>query len=132
MTYYTAEVQRISKVVYANQRQVDAVIAVKKYIDRHYEGTLSLDHLSKTHFVSKYHLLRLFKKYYGQSPKQYTLSKKIEKARELLKAGGSVTETCFAVGFESMGSFSVLFKNRIGMNPITYRKRQLSRSSGAR
>ncbi|WP_298427585.1 AraC family transcriptional regulator [uncultured Kordia sp.] len=97
-------------------------------MDTNYETNVNLDALSQTKFVSKYHLLRLFKKYYGQTPKQYLIDKRLEKSKVQLKNGVSVTETCFAVGFESVSSFSTLFKTRTGKSPSVYQKEQLSRS----
>ena len=78
--------------------------------------------MSHIQFVSKYHLLRLFKKYYGLTPRQYLIDKRIEKSKEHLINGMSVTETCYAVGFESLGSFSALFKSKIGKSPTAFKK----------
>ena len=78
--------------------------------------------------MSKFHLLRLFKKHYGLTPRQYLIDKRIEKSKEQLKNGMSVTETCFAVGFESLGSFSTLFKTKTGKSPSEFQNEQLSRS----
>lgn len=112
MTFYETELKRIKQICYSNDKQIKTVIDIKNYIDRHYDIDLNLDFLSYSMFVSKYHLLRLFKKYYGITPRQYLIDKRIEKSKEKLKNNLSVTETCFAVGFESLGSFSVLFKNK--------------------
>lgn len=128
MTYYEKEIDRIRGVVYANQRQIDTVIGIRNYIDTNYDHKLNLDYLSHIRFVSKYHMLRLFKKYYGLTPRQYLIDKRIAKSKELLKNGMSVTQACFAVGFESLGSFSTLFKARTGKSPSEYQKQQLSRS----
>lgn len=128
MTYYEQKLQQLKKVIYKNQKQIDAVIAVRNYIDDHHATDLNLDLLSKTHLISKYHLLRLFKRYYGLTPRQYLMNKRIEKAKAHLKDGMMVTEACYAVGFESLGSFSVLFKNKTGKSPVQFRKEQLSRS----
>ena len=73
-------------------------------------------------------MLRLFKKYYGQTPRQYLIDKRIHKSKEHLINGMTVTETCFAVGFESLGSFSTLFKTKTGKSPTEFRKEQLSRN----
>lgn len=129
MTFYEKELKRIRGVVYSNQAQVNAVIGVRNYINHQYESDLNLDSLSKAHFISKYHLLRLFKKYYGLTPRQYLIDRRIEEAKKHLKNGMSVTETCFAVGFNSLGSFSVLFKTRTGRSPAQFRNEQLSRSN---
>ncbi|MDN5215798.1 AraC family transcriptional regulator [Fulvivirgaceae bacterium BMA12] len=129
MTYYETQLRKIRQNIYSNQWQLDTVIATRNYIDNNYAKDLNLDLLSHTRFVSKYHLLRLFKRYYGQTPKKYLMNKRIEKSKEHLKSGMTVTQTCFAIGFESLGSFSVLFKNRTGLTPTEFRNEQLSRSN---
>ena len=128
MTPYQKEIKRINDLIYANQEQIETVIGVKSYIDNNYDKNLNLDLLSRFRFVSKFHLLRLFKKYYGLTPRQYLINKRIEKSKEQLKNGMSVTETCFAVGFESLGSFSTLFKTKTGKSPSKFQNEQLSRS----
>ncbi|WP_136468505.1 helix-turn-helix domain-containing protein [Flagellimonas onchidii] len=128
MTFYEKEIHRIGRIVYANQPQINAIIRTRQYLDNNYESDLNLDVLANAQSISKYHLLRLFKKYYGLTPAQYVIDKRIEKAKEHLVDGMSVTETCFAVGFESLGSFSTLFKRKTGKSPYKYQKEQLSRS----
>ncbi len=129
MTFYEQEIRRIRNLLYSNQFQIDTVIATKNFIDGNSEKDLNLNLLSKILFTSKYHLQRLFKRHYGLTPKQYLINIRINKSKELMKKGVSVTETCFAVGFESLGSFSSLFKSRTGRPPIQYIKEQLSRSN---
>ncbi len=128
MTFYEKELNRIRSIVYSNEGQINTVIGIRSYIENNYDVNLNLDLLSHIQFVSKYHLLRLFKKYYGLTPRQYLIDKRIEKSKEHLINGISVTETCFAVGFESLGSFSTLFKTKIGKSPTEFQKEQLSRS----
>ena len=129
MTFYEKKLSRLKEVLYKNQGQIDAVIAVRNYIDSNYENDLNLDLLSKMQFISKYHLLRLFKKYYGLTPRQYLIDKRISESKKHLKNGMTVTETCFAVGFDSLGSFSTLFKTKTGKSPLQFQKEQLSRSN---
>src|SRR5690606_18359138 len=102
---------------------LDTVIGTRHYINKHFDRELNLDFLSKVRFTSKFHLLRLFKKYYGQTPKQYIIDKRIEQAKSLLKKGTNITDTCFEVGFESPSSFSTLFKSRVGLTPTAFQKR---------
>lgn len=128
MTLYERELIRIDSIIYSNQGQIEIAIGVRNYIDNNYDKNLNLDLLSRFHFVSKFHLLRLFKKHYGQTPRQYIIDKRIEKAKEQLKYGMSVTQTCFAVGFESLGSFSALFRTKTGKSPSEFQNEQLSRS----
>jgi AraC-like DNA-binding protein len=54
---------------------------------------------------------------------------RIERAKKLLEQGVSVTEACFAVGFDSLGSFTSLFKRRAGVTPSEYQRRQLERKA---
>ena len=128
MTVYKNKLDEIRSIVYSNDEQIKTVIGIRNYIDTNYDINLNLDVLSHTQFVSKYHLLRLFKKYYGQTPKQYLIDKRIEKSKVCLINKMSVTETCFAVGFESLGSFSTLFKTKTGKSPSEFQQKQLSRS----
>lgn len=128
MTFYEKELIRIRSVVYSNGGQINTVIEVKNHIENNYDIDLNLEVLSNIQLVSKYHLLRLFKKYYGQTPRQYLINKRIEKSKAHLIIGMSVTETCYSVGFESLGSFSTLFKKKTGKSPAKFQKEQLSRS----
>lgn len=129
MTFYEKELNRIRSIVYSNEGQVNTVIGIRNYIENNYDVNLNLDLMSHIQFVSKYHLLRLFKKYYGLTPRQYLIDKRIEKSKENLINGMTVTETCLAVGFESLGSFSALFKTKTGKSPSEFQKEQLSRSN---
>jgi AraC-like DNA-binding protein len=108
---------------YSNKGQLETVIGTRHYITNNFEKELNLNLLSHTRFTSKFHLLRLFKKYYGLTPKRFLTDKRIEKAKEYLKNGMNITETCFATGFESPCSFSTLFKNRTGLTPTKFQKR---------
>ena len=125
MTFYHQEIQRIKKSCYANDRQLDAVIKTRNYINNHLDKDVNLTLLANIGFASKYHLLRLFKKYYGLTPKQYLTDKRIERSKEHLKNGCTVTETCFLVGFECPGSFSTLFRQKIGLTPMEFQKRAI-------
>lgn len=129
MTFYETEIRRIRNRCYANDKQLATVIAVRNFIEASFAEELNLDLLSRIHFTSKYHLLRLFKRYYGLTPRQYQINLRIAKAKAQLKNGRSVTETCFAVGFASPGSFSTLFRAKTGKSPRQFRKEQLSRST---
>ena len=128
MTSYEKKLNIIRSVVYSNEKQINTVIGVRNYINTHYDIDLNLDLLAHIQLVSKFHMIRLFKKYYGQTPRQYLIDKRIEKSKEQLTKGISVTETCFAIGFESLGSFSTLFKIKTGKSPSQFQKEQLSRS----
>jgi AraC-like DNA-binding protein len=123
MTYYLKEINRIKNICYANKGQIDTVIGTRHYINNNFEKELNLNLLSHIRFTSKFHLLRLFKRYYGQTPKQYLIDKRIELAKALLTKGANVTQTCFDIGFDCPSSFSTLFKSRVGLTPTEFQKR---------
>jgi len=123
MTYYLKEITRIKNNCYSNQGQLDTVIGTRHYINNNFDNELNLDLLSHIRFTSKFHLLRLFKRYYGQTPMQYLIDRRLDKSKELLLKGQSVTETCFDIGFESPSSFSTLFKSKFGLTPTEFQKK---------
>jgi AraC-like DNA-binding protein len=97
----------------------------RRYIDECYDLPLDLADISKQACLSRYHFLRLFRAAFETTPHQYLMRRRIEKAKELLRSGtSSVTEVCFEVGFQSLGSFSALFRRCVGDAPVTYRERQ--------
>ncbi|MCG8579483.1 MAG: AraC family transcriptional regulator [Bacteroidales bacterium] len=122
MNLYKKEILKIKDDCYSNQWQLDTVIGLRNYININYKENLNLDLFSRIRFVSKYHLLRLFKRYYGQTPNQYLIDRRIEMAKEYIKKGLSVSETCYEVGFESLSSFSSLFKRKTGFTPKAFQK----------
>lgn len=83
--------------------------------------------------VSPFHFIRQFKAVFGATPHQFRIRARLERAKELLAAGRlSVTEICFEVGMESLGSFSELFSRRVGEAPSDYgRRRQEMAAPGA-
>lgn len=95
----------------------------KIFIDDNHEKTLGLDEISREACISKFHYVRLFKTIYNKTPHQYLLEKKIDKAKELLKKDYPVTDVCFQLGFESIPSFSKLFKNYTGQSPRDYKQK---------
>jgi len=83
---------------------------------------LTLDHLASVACLSPNHFIRTFRQAYGQSPHQYLVTRRLERAALLLtRTGRPVTDICYSVGFESPGSFSWLFRKRYGMSPLNYR-----------
>jgi AraC-like DNA-binding protein len=97
----------------------------RRYMDECYALPLDLTEISKQACLSRYHFLRLFRDTFETTPHQYLIHRRIEKAKELLRSPGlSVTDVCFEVGFQSLGSFSSLFRRCVGHAPINYRKRE--------
>lgn len=72
--------------------------------------------------VSRYHLIRAFRRAWGVTPHQYRTVRRIERAKTLLASSDlTVTEICLSVGFQSPGSFSALFRRATGRSPRSYR-----------
>ncbi|HAF16259.1 MAG TPA: AraC family transcriptional regulator [Blastocatellia bacterium] len=102
----------------------------RKFIDLCYDLPLNLDEISSHACFSRYHFLRLFRQAFNKTPHQYLVERRIERAKELLSSADlRVTDVCFEVGFQSLGSFSSLFHKSVGHPPITYREK--SRESQA-
>lgn len=99
------------------------IVQAKLFIDSNYANKIDVDNISDEAYFSKFHFIRLFKKIYGKTPHQYLKAVRIGKAQQILKANNSVTEACFSVGFDSMSSFSGLFKRMTGESPSDYSKR---------
>ncbi|MES2747201.1 MAG: AraC family transcriptional regulator [Bacteroidota bacterium] len=96
------------------------IVQAKLFIDNNFADKIDLNNISDEAYFSKFHFTRLFKSIYDKTPHQYLTSVRIEKAMQLLRTGISVSEVCFAVGFDSVSSFSGLFKRITGMSPSTY------------
>ena len=99
----------------------ERIVAAKVFIDENYHEPIDLDRISQKAFLSRYHFHRLFSQVYKRTPHEYLTYKRIEKAKDLLSQNKQVTEVCNEVGFESLNSFSVLFKREIGFAPTYYR-----------
>lgn len=97
------------------------IVAAKVYIDENFHEPIDLEIISQQAFLSRFHFHRLFTQVYRYTPHQYLTRKRIDKAKDLLAENKPVTEVCNEVGFESIGSFSVLFKKEIGFAPQYYR-----------
>jgi AraC-like DNA-binding protein len=100
------------------------LVQAKLFIDTHYAEKIDLGNIADEAYFSKFHFIRRFKNIYRRTPHQYLIFVRIERAMELLKTGVSVSEVCYAVGFESLSSFSGLFKRVVGINPSGYLVRQ--------
>lgn len=100
------------------------IVQAKLFIDGNYADKIDLGHISDEAYFSKFHFIRLFKSAYGKTPHQYLKYVRVEKAKELLKSGLTVTEVCHSVGFDSLSSFSGLFSKKVGLSPSEYFKEQ--------
>jgi transcriptional regulator GlxA family with amidase domain len=93
-------------------------------MDRDYAQPLDVPALARTALMSSGHFSRSFRAAYGETPYSYLMTRRIERAKALLRRGDlTVTDVCFAVGCTSLGSFSTRFTELIGESPSAYRAR---------
>ncbi|WP_406295731.1 helix-turn-helix transcriptional regulator [Streptomyces sp. NBC_00624] len=93
-------------------------------MDRDYAEPLDVPALARAAHMSPGHFSRSFRAAFGETPYSYLMTRRIERAKALLRRGDlSVTEVCFAVGCTSLGSFSSRFTELVGETPSAYRAR---------
>ena len=91
--------------------------------DRDFAEPLTLDAMAAAANLSKFHFAREFAAAYGETPRAYLTRRRIERAKDLLRSANlTVTEICLLVGFSSLGSFSVRFRQLVGESPSAYRR----------
>lgn len=114
------------------------IIAAKLFIDDHYHEPINLEQISQQACLSRFHFHRLFTKVYAKTPHGYLTLKRLQQAKLLLQRQGiSIGDVCNSVGFESLASFSLLFRKHNGFAPQHYRnlayiKRRLLKEEPAR
>src|SRR5918998_1726778 len=92
-------------------------------MDRQYAEPLDVPAMARAALMSPAHFSRKFRAAYGETPYSYLMTRRIERAKALLRQGMSVTGTCVAVGCTSLGSFSSRFTENVGETPSQYRAR---------
>ena len=123
MTSSPGEAQRL--------RDLALLRRVRDRMDREYARPLDVEALARGVNMSAGHLSRQFRLAYGESPYSYLMTRRIERAMDLLRRGElSVTEVCFAVGCSSLGTFSTRFTELVGVPPSTYRRDAAGAGSG--
>jgi AraC-like DNA-binding protein len=90
-------------------------------IDRAYAEPLDVPAMARAALMSPSHFSRKFRAVYGETPHSYLMTRRIERAKALLRQGVSVTDTCVTVGCTSLGSFSSRFNEIVGETPSQYR-----------
>ncbi len=101
------------------------LVQAKMYIDNHFDEPINLDSIADESCFSKFHFIRIFKSIYQKTPHQYLTFVRLEKAKTMLQDDITVIQACYACGFESITSFTALFKKTTGLTPAEYRHLQL-------
>ena len=98
------------------------LLRAKDLADARYIEPLTVADLARAAGLSPAHFSREFRRTFGESPHQYLLTRRLERAAALLRnTDRTVTEICFAVGLTSVGSFTTSFRRMYGMAPLAYR-----------
>jgi len=100
------------------------MLRARDAMDRDYALPLDVPALARGAYMSPGHFQRSFREAFGETPYTYLMTRRIERAKALLRRGDmSVTEVCFEVGCTSLGSFSSRFTELVGETPSAYRAR---------
>jgi AraC-like DNA-binding protein len=99
------------------------LLRARDLIDGRYAESLDLEELAEAAHVSARHFSRSFRRTFGETPHQYLLTRRLERARHLLRTTDmQVAEVCLEVGFTSVGSFTTTFRRHVGVSPTAYRE----------
>jgi AraC-like DNA-binding protein len=89
-----------------------------------HDATVTVEQIAREAGISPFHFIRQFEALFGETPHQFRIQARLDRARLLLASGRhSVTDVCMEVGFSSLGSFSYLFSRRLGESPSAYQRR---------
>jgi AraC-like DNA-binding protein len=109
------------------------LLRAKDLIDARYRDPLDVEELARSARLSPAHFSREFRRAFGETPHQYLLTRRLERAAAMLRSTDhSVADICFSVGLSSVGSFTTSFKRSFGMTPTEYRAAQPPAVSHAR
>jgi AraC-like DNA-binding protein len=87
-----------------------------------YDSRVLLTHAAGEACLSEYHFHRLFRTAFGETPHRFLSRLRMERAKDLLASGRSVTEVCFEIGYDSLGSFSTKFRALHGCSPVEFQR----------
>lgn len=105
------------------------VVQAKLFIDENYAENIDLNNIANEAYFSKFHFIRLFKNIYGSTPYNYLRQVRIEHAKQLLAKNIAASKVCLLVGFDSVSSFTGLFKKITGTTPSAYQLQQQKRKA---
>ncbi|MDD3278105.1 MAG: helix-turn-helix domain-containing protein [Lachnospiraceae bacterium] len=99
---------------------------ITKYLEKHYQEKISLDQIAANMYLSPFYISKIFKSETGDTPINYLINLRMEKAKEILdgEPTKSIQSIAAAVGYEDAYHFSKIFKKYSGMSPLHYRGRE--------
>jgi len=95
----------------------ERIVEILRYIDQHLSEDLDAEGIAKAFFISKYHMMRLFRRETGTTIHLYITQKRLVKARELMDSGMRATEACYQSGWRSYSSFTRAYNKHLGTTP---------------
>ena len=95
----------------------ERIVEILRYIDEHLSEDLDAEVLAKAFFISKYHMMRQFRRETGTTVHLYITQKRLVKARELMDSGMRATEACYRCGWRSYSSFTRAYGKHLGTTP---------------
>jgi AraC-like DNA-binding protein len=105
------------------------IVHAKLFIDAHYADSLNLTQIADSAFFSRFHFIRLFKSIYKKTPRQYLVHVRMKESRKLLQQGLPVLDVATRVGFDSVTSFTNLFRRYYRQSPGQFRRLQAARTA---
>jgi AraC-like DNA-binding protein len=123
--HFSSEQSRQLEVKKTSTRQENykRLVSARDWIEDNFNQPLSLEELSGIAAMNRQHFLRLFTRLFGKTPHQYIIDRRIAEAKHLLTNHDvPILEVCLAIGWDSVGTFSHLFKQRTGQTPGEFRK----------
>jgi AraC-like DNA-binding protein len=121
-TFFEQEVDRIIKEHGLPEHYYTYVRQSKAFMEKYHADKIGLDKIAAAAFMSRFHYIRIFQQVYGRTPRQFLRDLRIEKAKVLLKQGLSVTDVCTDIGYDSLPTFSKVFKRGTGYSPKSYQQ----------
>ena len=90
---------------------------ILEYLQAHLTEDISIDHLAEAFYLSKYHMMRLFRARTGFTIHGYLTDKRLHLARELISQGETALEACYSCGYRDYSAFSRAYKKRFQESP---------------
>lgn len=107
----------------ATEQQNRLLLRARDAMDRSYAQPLDIPQLAGIACVTEAHFIRTFRATFGETPHRYLQRRRVERSMFLLRdTQRSVTDICFEVGFNSLGTFSRTFRDIVGQTPTGYRR----------
>lgn len=95
----------------------ERVVEILRYIDGHINEEITIERLAERFFLSRYHMMRLFRENTGLTIHSYIVDRRLINAKEMIGKGAGATEACYKAGFNSYCTFCRAYNKRFGMSP---------------